>query len=55
MNGERKDFLSVMPPANAGVRDSGNQSTPSARHFAGLGGNAEMRARIFPLDIFSER
>jgi predicted DNA-binding transcriptional regulator AlpA len=23
MNGERKDFLSVTPPANAGVRDSG--------------------------------
>jgi hypothetical protein len=23
MNGERKDFLSAMPPANAGVLDSG--------------------------------
>jgi hypothetical protein len=25
MNGERKDFLSVTPPASAGVRDSGNR------------------------------
>jgi hypothetical protein len=25
MNGERKDFLKVTPPASAGVRDSGNR------------------------------
>ena len=27
MSSEQKDFLSVIPPASAGVRDSGNQST----------------------------
>jgi hypothetical protein len=26
MNGERKDYLSAVPPANAGVRDTGSRA-----------------------------